>query len=1403
MSHLRKILVSIMLALALLPGLSALASQSAFAEEPDQPASSQLRIANTDYYPGDLYASIIYSESSEVESADGVELSFDYMMKYPASRDDHKVYGRMERPDWKDEGKVVGGQLVSQMRTLYDYGWFEPLPQEQDNWISRIFQTVIDTATDNVSSRSARISLNAAIWGATAYDMGSSLRDFFAESVQWLDIVQILGLRPQDGRSSWLENILMVLARSVGLNAQFVQMLATFTLMIVVAIAIIATMRALSAGSGRAQIDVAKRWWVRIAVALATVTLSTWTTAAFQSLDSRIEAVNEDLNHINAGYIVDSLAFASYTNFNMAAINPSGSLKADGSVSEDYAPTRSRVARVNETIIANQHARGGYLKPEESASAMLEKFISGEVATVADYFSALASQQCSVRQTATSCTRSPGQIGSFDNFDSGIPNNHLYNTAAVSNAPYFILENRQGEESGSSSSSGEEAQTNVNEVKVTMSGQEFTINKNTKYTVKPFDFRNPQSYLYGATPPGNLSKATREYANYINDEARSIQWIDPETGKRVGESGNDTSGAMTKEKAIRNNSLHMAIYNRYAGLEAQSFSDQSTAFFLQTKRSGENSIVYKGYYTAPNADGEAKNVGRYGNAFIRYTMPTTSTADYYFKIGSLNVMWTISGVLSIAALLILLRAPVFGSLAKTISGFFSAVLTGNPVGMVQHLVYKIALALAFIFADLGTRLGLLLGKNVLADNPWVASYFGKQAMVDGTVGMLLSTNQMGVPSLSVLVPLVGLGALFCVTLCWPFVKIGDRPVSLMGMIIGAPFLIAESTMDKFSAYGARELGVRQQSAFSRATRADRKAARETKNASRPAPVRALRTGAKLAGAVGVGAALSVATGGAGTGMVAGALTKGVKNKGLRYALNNVAQKGITGLAKSGVGQVAGKGLKGFGQTLGYAADKVRGAQLGTTAEGFVKGAHRLEESAQIAHLKDSPWYERYQEGLRAQRAQEAAERAAQAKAGAKGKGGVGQTTKPVDSSAATSDPLVVSNEPGNEVFFHEGRYVDLAGNPIDGSKPVDVKVDIDGNPVVAGSVDGSVVDAQTQAQASAPGNTEDKSSVDEQAPLRDVLADTVTVDSPAEPIQVSSGSTELASDSAQVASSNAELASDSAQVEAPASTMVEGVKVEPVSALETGSVGPVQVEGVQIDSQQAPDVQPVVLDSPESATIASKQPVVAEPVVVPSESVQVPAPQSQPTLADGVATPAPVELPEIQLPAPPQVAPAEVTVSAPQVAPAEVTVSAPASGPQMVPEELARALADHNREVAAGTVINNFIEETHEGDTHQVTHNLDNSTHKVFDDHRTFTTERVENTISQMAPAEASAPLGSASDLVDKLTQKLNEQAPARLADKPQSASLVSGDEDIRYLGRVLGENLTKVGEQPVNKPRM
>lgn len=1073
-------------------------------------ADDGVTLANYPYHPGDLLASIIYSESSEVESADGVELSYDTMMKYPVASDDYKVYGRLDRPGSDDAHTQVGGQLVSQMRTLYEYGWFEPLPQAQDKVLSRIFETVTHIDTADVSAQTARNSLVGAIFGATIFDMSANIITFFEDVVTVFDVPTLMGLTPRTGGQTWLDKIFTDTLNNMGFGANTIKAIQGIVWVFLGMICIIVTLVALTkrknmAGHQRN----AKRWYLRLGVSIMTIFISVQITNAFNSLNSTMANVKDLPGEFNASYIVDSLDFAVYSNFDMQAINSSGNLNDDGSISEDYKPTREHVSNVQNYIAAKKNIVGGDVPENKQAVGLLEEFASGKISTVADYYSGLASLEC-IKTTSTSndgsrvqtCVRDPKNISSLGKFDSGIPNNNLYHTENATNTPFFIMKNDNGsgnsasattssdssdksdentsndEKIGGSFSSDADGLNKVNQTKIKMSGQDFTISKSGEYVVKPFDFRNPQSYIYGAVPPGNLSKATREYSNYINDETRSIQWINPETGERV-----DTTSTDPKSQAIRNNALQIGIYNRFAGLKPQSFSDQSTSFFLQTKRSGEDTVTYKGYYTAPNADGEAKNVGKYGNAFIRYTMPTENVADYYLRIGSLTSVWGISGFMSFCALIILLRAPVFGGMWQSISGFFSGFLAGNFVGLTRHVVFKIALRLSFIFSTAGIYLGVMIGRFVVSDNAFISAMFGVKSAQSGATGWLsLGNGGASLTSLGIIVPLITISALFCLVLCFPAFKFAGvsgktKRVSFLGAIITAPYMIAETFMEKMEAYGARELNVKPRGTGSVGflTRKDKKEIKaqekQEKIDNRSALNNGIRKTAKVGSKLAVGAAITGATGGAGAGLVAGHLSKGIGNKTIRSGVNSMAQKLMDGSIKDKmpgfVGKLGDKGsslTRGAGSMVAKTADVFMGKTPGETASNFLDVIHRMEENARRQAFKDSPFYEEVREDARPTSDENLPQKEDQT--GSSEKTLNDQLDQPVITAPQSTEPLSENEksdpktalpiDPDNDLYYADGRLVDGDGVPVsaddleahlnpDSNVPIDY--DIDGNPI--------------------------------------------------------------------------------------------------------------------------------------------------------------------------------------------------------------------------------------------------------------------------------------------------------------------------------------------------------------------
>lgn len=920
--------------------LSSLAPTTAFAAEeesadlPDISNSNASdtrysQLSNYAYTPGDLLSSVIYSESSEVKSADGLELSYKTLAAYPSASDGIKTYGQLIAPTGdtsvdENGSSTEGERLVSQLKTYYEYGWFEPLPKNDESFLSPVVRLVRDVPK-NIGDHFARGALQSALIGAQLYDAGTSFIEAFSSLAGFVNVPALFGLTGDGVNDGFLNELVSGTLAAFGFSAGTILIIQRLTMSFFVFFMIVMTIWALRSTKNRtSHVHNSKKWGSRILIMLMTVPVWVSVTNAWNFFDNSVANLNNAApDEINSSYIVDTLDWAIYGNLDLKMVNPSGSLNTDATASADFAPTPERVAYLGQRIQEEKNKLGGDSNAETSAHGMLSAFLSGGTANVNDYISGLASLNC----LSTSNTTITGQQvvecthrnnpNSLTRFDIGVPNETLFATERASR-PYF-LSPREDQMDTDKTGGVKQEQT------IVLSGVEFKLTETSPVSARPLRFNDPKSYIYGAIPSENLSTSTAEYANYIYDPRTSSQLVNPETGKAVTDEPASDEAENDKLRAIRSNALHIAIYNRFAGLnDGLALSDQSTTFFLQSKRSGDSGINYKGYNTVANETGESKNTGAYGNAFVRYVMPVTNPGDYAKNISALNTVWVTSGFIAIAACFILLRSPVFGAMFYSIKGFLGSLFTGNIYSFLEGILYYSAMRLSFICASAAIYFGAFIGKFFLLDSP-LAHAIG---LVGGDALQFTDAILTGGFVTSVVGAFAILVALLWPALNWTNGRGSNRKISILGAIIMLPYMLVSSWMTRVERlatnfYGKAPGGNRMLSVAGSRSAKGARANELAATGKKPGSVagKVAKTGLK----VGAGVALATATGGAGSAIAASALKNSFGNSMAGKVAGKVAfagmDKAANAFSTSRAGQLIGKPLGALGRLGGAAFDK--------------------------------------------------------------------------------------------------------------------------------------------------------------------------------------------------------------------------------------------------------------------------------------------------------------------------------------------------------------------------------------------------------------------------------------------------------------------------------------------------
>lgn len=869
--------------------------------------ADDLTLSGSNYQPGDLFASIIFSESADLNTADSVDISYRTIEGYPSTSDKTKTYGRMQKPN-DGASSTTGKQLVSMLRTLYDYGWFEPAPKTEDGFIG-MMQQLLGKVGNSISSAITSVALSGAVVFAGLFDAAASLIELIDKAARGFNVPSLFGFDTKSG-TGFISDIIHKVFDSFGVNKTAIVNLQRFIMAGLAMMLVISAIIALGAlGNHREKMKKVKNYSARIATVLVTLPVAMMMTTIIDTVSLQADTVKKLPEMFNQTYIVDTLDWAVYGNFDLAMINANGKLNDDGSKSKDFAPSAQNVANLASSINARKILLGGTaVESESSGTAMLSAFASHQMANVTQYYDGLAKVKDS---TVESCTPTFVVAGGNNNdFSKMIGGNGNGNSKANAREPYDLNSFRTGYPAnrkedndsyytlnlkcGVSSnivflmpvdSKGDKTDATDQPSEVYISGQKFSLGDSDKVKVRPFGSGDPRSYLYGAVPA--TSKATKEYSNYIHDVNRSSQLIDPSTGQKVDHSASDA-----KAKAIWTNSLRIAIMNRYRGLKQLSFSDQSTAFFLQTKRTGDSSISYKGYYTIPDKANEAKNTGQFGNTFTRYVMPATSLLDMGTRIASLTAVWMIAAIMACVTIFIILRSPLLGALVKSVRGFLTALITGNVVGLLEYLTYYTAARMSLITAGIAIYFGTMLGKSIVVDSPIATAL---ETFGSATLGPAVSTI---------------LVVLFALSACWPAFRIQGkngkmRRSSVLGVIIMIPFMAADSISERLQDLHVKVYGEQRGSLLngkvmrnSRKNKAEiarrNQAAKQERRISRGAVSKAVHAGGKIA----LHGAAAAATGGASVGASAAMLKAGAATKAGQLLAGTAGKAAVAGIGKS-------------------------------------------------------------------------------------------------------------------------------------------------------------------------------------------------------------------------------------------------------------------------------------------------------------------------------------------------------------------------------------------------------------------------------------------------------------------------------------------------------------------------
>lgn len=716
-----------------------------------------------------LYASIVYS-LSKGESADSTSISLTQMSKYPVSDDNanSQQYGALATPTFNSPAQDAGSQLASYIKTLNEYNY---LVMKDNTGFSGAWNFL----TSWVGLGTRYFLLSTAWLGAALYDMSFALIGWFTSEFTKFNILQVTGLQyGAEKANSAINSIFTLILSTIGLDTAAIKLIQAITYLLMLATFIVVVITQLNRAKAKKAVTSTKRYGLRILTIIMTIPITAMMYGVTTSIFSNLNLAAKDASRLSDSYVVNITKWAGTLNLSLAPIS-SSPLDTSGSANEAYAPTPSNIAKLNAAIRSIDEASSGGDSSKSSAQSAMDSIsslISDKNASVQDYFNYVASRKTSGSNIAAE------SIPTTETTDHrGRTNAYMLVSRDKDKDATDILKTIYDFVSGNSSDGKASEEATKSYSYNVANSKNVSIGLDSKYDLVPAVWNNPTSYLYGAVTPGNLTKSTVNHANY-HLSAYTDMLKDPQTG--------ETASDEKLKSALRSNALSFALINKYAGVRqynggADSLSSQSVAFLLQSKLSGDT-LLYKGYNTAANATGESKNTGAYGITYVENVVPSKDVGDYMNKIASLNAIWLSAGITSFIVLLTLVKAPILGSIVRHLKGFFSALFTGNIIGLIESVLYYAALSSSFIFAYFGVLMSLTV------------------------VGALIGTE--GVASLVSwlsFVPAYGpifLSWLVCFMMTWPVAKLKlgtsgkSRSVGIASLMVSMPYILVES-MDAY------------------------------------------------------------------------------------------------------------------------------------------------------------------------------------------------------------------------------------------------------------------------------------------------------------------------------------------------------------------------------------------------------------------------------------------------------------------------------------------------------------------------------------------------------------------------------------------------------------------------------
>lgn len=761
---------------------------------------SLLSQKNTDGGASTILADVIFSEAT-ASSADSISLPLKTLEMYGYGGSASGTYGALQKNASGVDGS--GKTAAARIKQMYSNGWVLGVPKSDNNVVD-FFAGIYKTLAGDQSTIQANITakgLQGATLFANVYDISIMLTSAIYKAVSTIDIPVILGLTaPQGiartavapGEENAVTSILTGIFSAFGLDLTLVETASVITKTVFITMFFILLLAAFMKARGGLSGDKQRLgrsfgFLFRAVVIICSVFLIFAMTDIANMMNNFIaESKNATTRDANS-QVVDTLVWSAVDNFGDAEVS---------NASEEN--VKALTDRLNGYSLKGVNDGSALI----SAASQIGALASAETFTVNDWIGVVETNENTLTRATLRNIKdgiyffytpdNSKDTSSFEAIDS-------YNESIVSGDALKRFEESQV--SGKTGANGIEYDESAQELSVIFEpGSVDGDGQSTEIPVK-LDKMLParvssndlKTFLYGAWSGTSLPEEARDFANYVGGKSAQS------SGARWGDV--DQLG----RSMLLANSLRIGVINKFAGVDSnkKAFSAQSTMMLIQSSYdSSTQTLLYQGVNTTPSETGQGKDTGRNGASMVRYTIPSNSDEELAVKCWHITVSWIGATIVSVVALILIIKLPLLNCLYRMVRGIIGAMLTGNVFDLADYVLFYMAMRLSFVFAFAASSLGIAAG--ALASQIVNAFGFATGSTLAGTT-TIDPLGYIGGVATGAMCQIFVVG-LISFLLVYPMMKIprlkGSRKgqidkVCVLELVMSIPFIMAETLSESF------------------------------------------------------------------------------------------------------------------------------------------------------------------------------------------------------------------------------------------------------------------------------------------------------------------------------------------------------------------------------------------------------------------------------------------------------------------------------------------------------------------------------------------------------------------------------------------------------------------------------